>query len=123
MPITTPAATPPSMITAAELATAYDRYVAALWRGESEEVRRFGAWLKGCWELGSPEPSTPPAAISALGGAGASIRWHEAPADCLVLGYIPGVLHRCYRIPNTAVVPVLSPYPRSRAAPSLRGRS
>ena len=90
-----------------QLARAYDQYVSALWRGESDEVRRFAAWLKECWGLGGPaEPAGPPAAVSALGGAGTSIRWYEA--DGLVLGYIPGVPHRCYRVPVDADPPVIS---------------
>jgi len=92
---------------AADLARRYDRYVSALWRGESDEVRRFAAWLKGCWGLdGPPEPEGPPAAISALGGAGTSIRWYEQ--DGAVLGYIPGVAHRCYRVPIDAEPPAIS---------------
>ena len=97
---------------AAELAVAYDGYVCALWRGESDEVRRFAIWLKGCWGLGGPpEPSGPPAAVSTLGGSGTSIRWYEA--DGFVLGYIPGVPHRCYRVPVDAEPPVI-PVPWSR---------
>jgi len=111
-----PAARP---ITAAAIARAYDRYVAALWRGESEEVRRFGAWLKGHWGLGPSEPPTPPAAISALGGAGASIRWHEA--DGLLLGYIPGVPLRCYQIPTDADVPPIAAYADPARVPARNG--
>lgn len=97
----------PMTTTALDLARGYDRYVSALWRGESAEVRRFAAWLKECWGLdGPPEPDGPPAAISALGGAGTSIRWYEG--EGVVLGYIPGVAHRCYRIPNDADVPAVS---------------
>ncbi len=93
-------------MSAGELARAYDGYVSALWRGESDEVRRFAAWLKGCWgRAGSPEPAGPPAAISALGGAGTSIRWYEV--EGMVLGYIPGVPHRCYRVPADAEPPVI----------------
>ena len=104
------------MPTSAEhLARAYDRYVSALWRGESDEVRRFAAWLKGCWALGAPpEPGRQPDAVSALGGAGTSIRWYEA--DGLVLGYIPGVPHRCYKVSTVAVPPEVSDYPGRAAA-------
>ena len=104
---------------AVELARAYDRYVAALWRGESEEVRRFGNWLKWCWGLGGPpEPAGPPAAISTLGGAGTSIRWHEI--DGVVCGYIPGVLHRCYQVPVDADPPAIAAYGRCEPAGSRR---
>ena len=90
--------------TARQIARAYDSYISAVWRGDTSETRRFAAWLKGCWGLGGPpEPAAPPAAISALGGAGASIRWHETPS--MILGYIPGVLHRCYQVPRDAVIP------------------
>jgi hypothetical protein len=92
---------------AQQLARAYDRYVSAVWRGETEATHRFAAWLRGCWGLGAPpEPPTPPAAVSALGGAGASIRWHETPDA--VYGYIPGVPLRCYQIPRDADVPDVS---------------
>jgi len=95
--------------TADELARAYDRYVAAYWRGETDTAGRFAAWLKGCWELGGPpEPTGPPDAVSALGGAGASIRRYET--DGLVLGYIPGVVHRCYRVRRDADPPALPAY-------------
>lgn len=98
--------------TAEQLAQAYDRYVSALWRGESEEVRRFAAWLKGCWGIGeAPEPEGPPAAVSALGGAGTSIRWYETDGE--VRGYIPGVPLRCYRVPADAEPPALAAYGRS----------
>lgn len=95
-------------LTADDLARGHDRYVAALWRGESEAVRRFGAWLKGCWGLGPPEPSASPAAVSALGGAGTGIRWHEV--DGLILGYIPGVPHRCFQVPVDAELPAIAAY-------------
>ena len=95
--------------TASELARAYDRYVAALWRGESEEVLRFGTWLKRCWGLGGPaEPVGPPDAVSVLDGAGMSIRWYER--DGHVLGYIPGVAQRCYRVPSDVAPPSLPAY-------------
>ncbi len=106
-----PAAAPP-ITPALALALAYDRYVAALWRGESEEVRRFGVWLKGCWGLGPPEPAGAPAAVSALVGAGTSIRWHQV--DGVLFGYIPGVPHRCYQVPADAEPPAIVPYGRPR---------
>ena len=105
--------------TAEELAHGYDRYVAAIWRGESEEVRRFGAWLKGCWGLdGPPEPAEAPEAVSALGGAGASIRWYER--DGTIYGYIPGVPHRCYRVPHDAEPPPIPAYGSREPAVSRR---
>jgi uncharacterized membrane protein YqaE (UPF0057 family) len=108
------------MSTSAEqLARAYDRYVSALWRGESEEVRRFASWLKGCWALGGPpEPSGPAAAVSALGGAGTSIRWYDV--DGTIVGYIPGVPHRCYQVPTDADPPVIAAYRDVEAAASRR---
>ena len=104
---------------AAELAVPYDGYVCALWRGESDQVRRLATWLNGRSRLGGPaSPSSPPAAVSTLGGSGTSIRWHEA--DGFVLGYIPGVPHRCYRVPMDADPPVI-PVPWSReTVPSRR---
>ena len=68
-----------------QLARAYDRYVSALWRGESDEVHRFAVWLKGWWGAGAPaEPGRRRAAISALAGAGGRIGWKEV--DGLGLG-------------------------------------
>jgi hypothetical protein len=102
--------------TARQVAQAYDRYVAAVWRGETAATARFAIWLRGCWDLGPPEPDDVPQAISALGGAGASIRWHETPAT--ILGYIPGVPHRCYQVSRSEPVPdVVEPsIERARAA-------
>ena len=53
--------------------------------------------------------------ISALGGAGASIRWYEAGGQ--VLGYIPGVPHRCYQIPRDAAPPAIAAYPGRKPVP------
>ena len=104
--------------TARQLAQAYDRYVSAVWRGETDETQRFAAWLKGCWGLGGPdEPAASPTAISALGGAGASIRWHETPAT--IFGYIPGVPHRCYQVPRDAVMPDAAPTSRQPSSVSI----
>ena len=70
-------------------------------------MRRFAAWLGECWGLaGSPEPEGPPPAIGTLGGAGTSIQWYER--DGVVLGYVPGVPHRCYRVPVDAAPPPTS---------------
>ena len=97
---------------AVDLARAYDRYMSALWRGESAEVHRFGAWLRGCWGLGGPpEPAGPPTAVSTLGGAGTSIRWHER--DGMVFGYIPGVPHHCYRVSVADDPPAITAYANS----------
>ena len=94
---------------AAELARAYDRYVSALWRGESDEAHRFGAWLRRCWGLGDPpEPAGPPAAVSTHGGAGTSIRWYEL--DGMVFGYILGVPHHCYQFPIEDDPPAVAAY-------------
>ncbi len=109
-------------ITADELARAYDRYVTALWRGESDEVPRFGVWLKERWGLGgSPEPAEAPAAIGALGGAGTSIRWYER--DGMVLRSIPGVVHRCYQVPRDEEPPAIVRYPEWESSSGLARRS
>lgn len=85
------------------MATACDRYVSALWRGESEEVVRFSTWLRNHWALGPAEPTAKPAAFSAVGGGGAGIAWYEAGR--MIYGYIPGVPLRCYQIPADARPP------------------
>lgn len=93
------------MTTARELARSCDAYVSALWRGESEEVLRFASWLRAHRALGPAEPASPPAPFSAVGG-GAGIGWHLLGRT--VYGYIPGVAHRCYRVPVDATPPPLA---------------
>jgi len=89
-------------MTAAQLARAYDRYLAALWRGE--DAPAFAAWLAAHWGPAErPEPATLPLALSRLGAGGRGIRWHEAGPQ--VIGHVPGQARACYRVPRTAVPP------------------
>ena len=99
------------MLTASDLARLCDQYVSALWRGETDEVHRFGVWLRAHWALGPDEPPGAPAAFSSVGGGGAGIRWHRR--DGMLLGYIPDVLDRCYQVSVEETPPSLRPAVRS----------
>lgn len=94
------------MVSAIELARAYDAYISALWRGETTNDF-FEAWLSGYWRLGSmPHPETTPAAISPCGGGGNGIQWHDTPTG--VLGCVPGA-GGCYLVPLGVTPPPLTP--------------
>ena len=103
-----------------ELALAYDRYAAALWRGDDAEAEAFAAWLAGYWaDEEPPEPDDHPHAVSILGGAGAGIRW--CARDRTVVGYVAGRPRGCYHVPvDAAPPPIHAPWDdhprRSRAA-------
>lgn len=99
---------------AAQFARLYDRYLAALWRGDN--VAAFGAWLDAHWAPAEqPEPATPPAAMSPLGGGGRGIRWYETATG--IVGYVPGFARACYRIPATVTPPAFA-----QASEALAGR-
>jgi hypothetical protein len=88
-----------------QIARSYDRYLAALWRGEN--VGSFGAWLSAHWSpVEGPEPVGPPAAFSPHGGGGRGIRWYQTPTS--VVGYVSGFPHGCYRIPATDSPPAIA---------------
>jgi hypothetical protein len=87
-----------------ELALAYNRYAAALWRGEESEVRAFATWLLGYWvDEAPPELADDPHAVSALGGAGAGIRWYAR--DGTVVGYVGSQAQGCFQVPVDAAPP------------------
>lgn len=91
------------MITAHDLSLAYVRAVSAYWRGDSEFLPQFDAWLAGYWIAGPPEePATEPQAHCPHGVAGRGIRWHEHGS--VLLGFVPGK-RGCFRIPRTAALP------------------
>jgi hypothetical protein len=91
------------MITARQLARAYDLSVASLWRGEAPDESLL-AWL-GRHRVAEalPEPQTAPEAVSLLGGGGSGIRWYSTPTA--VLGFATGHPAVCYRIPVEADLP------------------
>jgi hypothetical protein len=91
------------MITARQLARAYDLSVASLWRGDAPDESLI-AWLAR-YRIAEapPEPRTAPEAVSLLGGGGAGIRWYSTPTA--VIGFATGHPAVCYRIPNEAELP------------------
>ena len=100
------------MLTPQDLALAYDRHVAALWRGETDTTLAFATWLVPFWvDDGPPEPVDYPDAVSFLRGAGRGIRWYCIDTD--IVGYLPGCPNGCYRVPNVipANVRSFSPAP------------
>lgn len=104
-----------------DLALAYDRHVAALWREESETARVFATWLAAFWvEGGPPEPVAYPDAVSFLGAAGRGIRWYRLDTD--IIGYLPGCPNGCYRVPATVTpsAPAFAPAP-GNGSDAIRG--
>ncbi len=91
------------MLSARDLATSYDRYVSARWRGDAS-ADDFAVWLEAHWTCDAPsEPDDPPCAVSVLAGGRAGIRWYER--EGIVLGYAPGPLRGCYWVPTGAAMP------------------
>ncbi len=87
-----------------EIARAYDRYAAALWRGDEAEARAFAAWLEAYWaDEGPAELTDQPYVVSVLGGAGAGIRWYARGGT--VLGYVGSRAQGCFQVPMDAALP------------------
>jgi hypothetical protein len=91
-----------TVITARDISLAYVQAVSAYWRGDSEFLPKFDAWLAQYWTAGPPEPSTEPQAHCPHGAAGRGIHWHEQGP--VLLGYVPGK-RGCFRIPRTTALP------------------
>ncbi len=91
------------MITARQLARAYDLSVASLWRGDAPDESLI-AWL-GRYRTAEPvpEPQTAPEGVSLLGGGGSGIRWYSTPTA--VIGFTAGHPPVCYRIPVDSELP------------------
>jgi len=95
------------MTSAVQIASQYDRCFATLWRGDGTTVNALEAWLKPFWtEEYQPEPAAKPDAVSVFGGSGNGIRWFETAT--LILGYVPGCLDRCYKVPRSATIPAVA---------------
>ncbi|MEA2515785.1 MAG: hypothetical protein QOJ59_5274 [Thermomicrobiales bacterium] len=91
------------MITARQLARAYDLSVASLWRGDAPDQSLI-AWLARYRVTDPlPEPQTTPEAVSLLGGGGSGIRWYSTPTA--VVGFATGHPAVCYRIPIGSELP------------------
>ncbi len=87
-----------------ELALAYDRYAAALWRGEEAEAQTFAAWLAEYWaDEGPAELADHPCVVSVLGGAGAGIRWYACGKT--IVGYVGSRRGGCYQVPISVKPP------------------
>jgi hypothetical protein len=91
------------MVTARQIARAYDLSVASLWRGEAPDDSLI-AWL-GRYRTAEAlqEPQTAPEAVSLLGGGGSGIRWYSTPTA--VVGFATGHPAVCYRIPVETELP------------------
>jgi len=96
------------MVDVRQLAHRYDEYLDSFHRvlaprGECAAVRPFMAWVEGYWrDDAPPEPTAPPAAVSA--GAWGIVRWHQA--EDALRGYVPGSAG-CYELPRDATPPAV----------------
>ena len=98
-----------------DLARAYDRHIAAQWRGTPEEVSRFEVWIASHWTTEAPpQPRECPDDVSLAGGSARAVLWY-ADRDA-VLGYLPGRPLGCYRVPLNSVLPDAAAPPRQPAA-------
>ena len=84
------------MPAASDLARHYAQALATL-----RAIHDFDAWLGAHWHDRCPPPSTPPAARTHVGAAGA-IAWHEASDQ--VFGYLPGS-DGCFQIARDLPLP------------------
>ena len=90
------------MSTARSIATAYDEYISACWRGERNGADLAG-WLRTFWCPMHPAPTDSPSyARSPHAAGGRGITWFETETH--VIGVVPG-LNGCYAIPVDALVP------------------
>ena len=96
------------MLTPRDVALAYDLHLAALWRGDEQDARRFDAWLDAhrC-RVCPPVPADHPAAVSPLGAGGRGIHWYN-DGDA-VLGIVPGLRTECYRVTEIEALPAGAP--------------
>jgi hypothetical protein len=103
------------MITARQLAIAYDLSVASFWRGDAPDDPLID-WL-GRYRTAEapPEPKAAPDAVSLLGGGGSGIRWYSTPTA--ILGFASGHPGVCYRIPIDATLPTAQPAVHERIIP------
>jgi hypothetical protein len=94
------------MTTATRLARRFDASHSCL-RPVHDRSTDFDAWLAAFWATGCPpEPDTCPDAVSLLDDHGRrAVRWYELDGN--VLGYLPGLRSRCYRVPAGATEPSL----------------
>jgi hypothetical protein len=92
------------MLTARQIARAYDLSVASFWRGDGADDPLL-SWL-GRFQSTErlPEPAVNPEAVSLLGGGGAGIRWYTTSTE--ILGFTAGHPPVCYRVPVDTVLPV-----------------
>ena len=98
------------MLTARSVATAFDTYISACWRGEAVggDWRR---WLESYWRQSLPLQDLAPVARSPHAAGGRGIIWSESETH--VIGVVPG-LDGCYAIPLDAVAPSIDCSPHQR---------
>jgi hypothetical protein len=96
------------MVTAGQLAHAYDLAVSARWRGEEDTAGEFMRWLSAFWVEAATTPETDPVAVSPLGAGGRGIRWYDTAP--VVVGRVPG-LAGGYLIPQEVAMPPASTWP------------
>jgi hypothetical protein len=96
-----------SLLDPQQLALAYDRLIAARWRGDDAAADTCAKWFEAHWVFQAPpEPEDPPGAASVLGGSGHGIRWYAR--DRYILGYVTGRAGGCYRVAAQDAIPVVT---------------
>jgi hypothetical protein len=90
------------MVTAHQLARAYDQAVSARWRGEVAAADGFLRWLAVYWDETVAMPAADPVEVSALGAAGRGICWYDT--QLAIIGRVPG-LAGGYRVPRESELP------------------
>lgn len=90
------------MISAHDLSLAYVRAVSSYWRGDSDLLPRFNAWLARYWRDGPTEPTPDPQAECPHAAAGRGIRWYEQGP--VLHGFVPGK-RGYFQIPRNVVLP------------------
>ena len=90
------------MISAHDLSLAYVQAVSSYWRGDSDLLPRFNAWLAQYWRDGPTEPVPDPQAHCPHAAAGRGIRWYER--GLVLHGFVPG-RHGCFQVPRNVVLP------------------
>lgn len=89
------------MLSARMVATAFDAYISACWRGDARRVD-LASWLQTFWTPTPFRTDCLPSARSPHAAGGRGIDWYETTTH--VIGMIPG-LDGNYTIPVAAAMP------------------